>query len=200
MSESNKITVDAYEKSIEDYVKGTPQSSSERVKEWLNQGLDGLDLNSQILELGSAFGREARYVESLGYKVERTDVVQGFVELLQKEDPSAHLLNAIEDPIVGTYELIFANAVLLHFNRDETRLVLKKLLGALSDNGRIAISVKEGSGEEWLTAKISVPRFFCYWKKDEFEALLYDVGFSKVSIDINEDDSETPWLMVVAYK
>ena len=202
MSNSNKTTVESYEKAIDKYIQDTVSIPSYWVTDWLNESLRGLDHEARILEIGSAFGRDAKYIESLGYKVEKTDAVQGFISILQKEDSTAHYFNAINDEISDNYDLVFANAVFLHFTRDETESVSKKILNSLNNGGRFAISLKQGNGEEWSSRKVDNPRYFCYWQKDEIQAMLYKVGFSNVTISIDGTDikKNNIWLMIVATK
>ena len=202
MSKTNKTTLESYEKAIDKYIQSTVSVASVWVVDWLKDSLDGLTKDARIFEIGSGFGRDANYIESLGYRVERTDAAEGFISILRKDDPTAHYFNAIEDDISDSYDLIYANAVFLHFTRDEIESVIKKVFNALDDGGRLAISLKQGDGEEWSTRKVDEPRYFCYWQKDDVETLLYKVGFSKVStrIDGNDTKNNNTWLMIIAYK
>jgi hypothetical protein len=202
MSETNETTLQSYEAHIQEYVEGTPQEVTGGVRDWITASLEGLPQDAKILEFGTAFGRDAAYIEGLGYKVERTDATPGFVDLLQRNGLEARLLNAITDNIPETYDLIFADAVLLHFTRDETRQVAGKVFTALSDGGRFALSLKQGDGEDWSDAKLGAPRFFCYWNKDDIEKVLSDAGFAKV--DVGDFDSSghnnAKWLHIIATK
>jgi hypothetical protein len=58
--------------------------------------LSYLPKTAAILELGSAHGRDADYIESLGYKIYRTDAVKAFVDYLQAKNHDASVLNAID--------------------------------------------------------------------------------------------------------
>lgn len=117
MSDTNDTTVQSYDAHIQEYIDGTPQVVQGFVKSWIDTVLAGLSHDTQILEFGSAFGRDADYIESKGYKVQRTDVTPGFVTLLQSQGHQASILNAITDDLNGPYDLVFADAVLLHFTR-----------------------------------------------------------------------------------
>ena len=202
MSETNKTTLESYNAHIQEYVEGTPQEVTGGVKEWIDASLEGLPQDARILEFGTAFGRDATYIEGLGYKVERTDATPGFVDLLQSKGYDARVLNAITDDIPGEYDLIFADAVLLHFTRDETRRVAEKVFSALNNGGRFAISLKQGDGEDWSDAKLGAPRFFCYWNKDNIEQVLSEAGFPNVSVgDFDSSGhNNAKWLHIIATK
>jgi len=88
----------------------------------------------------------------------------------------------LTDDFVTSYDLIFANAVFLHFTPEELRKVLKKTYANLIENGILAFSVKHGDGEEWTNEKVGNPRYFCYWKADIIQLLLASTGYELVSV------------------
>lgn len=201
MVRANQKTLNSYEDNVQSYIDRTPHEVSGGVKKWIDLSLSGLSREAMILELGSASGRDAAYISSKGYSVECTDATKGFVSYLQNHGFSARLYNALTDTLSGDYDLILANAVLLHFTREEMALVIAKMLSALKNGGRFAFSLKQGTGEAWSDEKIGAPRFFCYWEQGAVKRLLKTTGFSKWVID---DDgtghSNAKWLHVVAYK
>jgi SAM-dependent methyltransferase len=203
MSDTNDTTVQSYDAHIQDYIDGTPQLVEGFLQGWIDKVLADLPRDAKILEIGSAFGRDADYIEGRGYKVERTDVTSGFVRLLQEKGHEARLLNALVDDLGGGYDLLFADAVLLHFTRDETKSVIDKAYSALSNNGRFAFSLKNGEGEEWSDTKLNAPRYFCYWTKETIQPLLEQAGFT--SLQITDDctatvGSKAEWIHIVAVK
>ena len=135
MEETNKQTLDAYESGVQQYIQHTPNSRGAVVEHWINVSLEGVHKESKILEIGSAFGRDASYIESRGYHVDKTDATSSFVDILKEKDPSSRLLNIVTDEIDDTYDLVIANAVLLHMNNDETKLVIDKVHRALNAGG-----------------------------------------------------------------
>lgn len=163
MNDSNHQTIQSYEAHVQEYINGTPQDVSGIVKEWLDEAIAGLAKDAHILEFGSAFGRDAAYLQNLGYQVECTDATQAFVDLLKQKGFNARQLNAITDDLGGSYDLVLANAVLLHFTRDETKQVLQKVFAALNPGGTFAFTLKQGEGEKWSEDKLGAPRYFCFW-------------------------------------
>jgi len=204
MSNSNQQTIQAYENHVQDYISGTVQDMTDStVKSWIDEFLSGLPKTARILELGSAFGRDATYLQSLGYKVECTDATQAFVDLLNQKGFNARKLNAITDDLGGPYDLVFANAVLLHFTRDEAKQVLRKVLNALNDHGTFAFTVKQGEGEKWSKPsedKLGVPRYFCYWTEDQIREAVQEAGFTEVKTAGDQPTSHATWVQVIAQK
>jgi SAM-dependent methyltransferase len=174
---ANDATLTAYENGVEAYVSGTPAEVAGVFKTWIDKTLSLLPKGAEVFEVGSAFGRDAKYMESLGFSVQRSDAVQGFVDLLKAEGYPACLFNVLTDPFPAAYDLIFANAVFHHMGRDEMRSILKKVHRSLKDKGILSFSVKFGEGEEWSDEKVGSPRYFCYWSRQELYTLVEEAGF-----------------------
>lgn len=197
--EANQKTIDSYNAHVEEYINGTPQEISGDLGVWLDEVLSYAPKGSTILELGSAFGRDADYFESAGYKVQRTDATKAFVDLLIGQGHDAKILNAITDDFGGKYSMVFANAVLLHFTPEETSNVIRKAYSSLDLDGILAFTVKEGTGESWSEYKLNAPRYFCYWQEDNLRNVVTDAGFDVVSISQGTTEY-AEWLHVIAQK
>lgn len=133
---------------------------------------------TRILEIGSGTGKDAKYIASKGYPIELTDASQGFIDHLRTKGFEPRLLNAIEDELGENYDMIFADAVFLHFTEPELRLVLNKVHEALKPTGRLAFTLKAGEGEESTIRKMDGPRYFHFWLEDEITQILQETGFS----------------------
>jgi SAM-dependent methyltransferase len=199
MSGSNAATLRTYQERAAAYVAGTTPAVSGPVRDWIDSTLAGLAPTARIFELGSAFGRDAAYIAARGFSVECSDAVPAFVDLLRASGVSARLFDVLADPLPGPYDLIFANAVLLHFTACEFDQVLGRLAGALAPGGRLAFSLKQGHGEEWSEAKLGAPRFFRYWQPDELPPRLAAAGFADWTIKAARTGRAHPdWLYVTA--
>lgn len=195
----NQQTIQAYEGHVQEYVDGTYQGIEGDMKVWMDEFLASLSPESRILEIGSAFGRDAAYLQSKGFTVECSDGTQSFVDLLQEKGFNARKLDLINDAIDGTYDLIMANAVLLHFTREQTADVLKKVHASLKEGGMFAFTVKLGDGEEWNDAKLGVPRYFCYWQPEQLAEVVKNAGYDNV--DVQQGTTKNfQWLQVIARK
>lgn len=202
MQTANQKTLYAYESQSQAYINKTSDQVSEGLKAWLDAALSGLHEGAHIFEIGSGNGRDADYIESMGYEVECSDAAQSFVSTLLAKGFNARLHNAILDPIIGSYDLIIANAVLPHFTQEESTLVASKVLTALKPRGRFAFTLKKGEGEKWCTEKLGAPVCYHYWTTKQVETLLKNMGFSKWSICEHTPStlSTDTWLQVIAYK
>lgn len=197
----NAITLHSYQACVQKYCDSTPPIVSENLGYWLNLAVEGLPFDSRILEIGSGHGRDALYLQSLGYKVECSDAAPGFVEHLARLGLQARSLNILTDQIEGSYHLIFAIAVLLHFVPLEAERAIAKMRNALKPGGRIALCVKVGEGEEWTNAKLGLPRYFHYWSPDRLEQTLRRAGFSRFELaKTSLDERPVKWLFALARK
>lgn len=200
MSDANQQTIQSYEGHVQEYISGTPQEVSGVVKDWLDEAVTGLPKDARILELGSATGRDAVYLQNLGYAVDCTDATQAFVDLLNQKGFTARKLNAITDDLGGPYDFVLANAVLLHFTREEMKQVLHKVLAVLNKDGRFAFTLKQGDGEGWSEEKLGAPRFFCYWAEGQIREYMKEAGFTNIRVAGGKATTNALWLQVVARK
>lgn len=186
-TQDNSATLNTYEEHSQLYRESTRQVVSGDNKEWLDRVLDYLPQKAAILELGSATGRDATYLEQHGYDIMCSDAVHSFVKQLHADGHSARYIDALKDPLVGSYDLVLANMVFLHFTEPELVATLLKIRSIIKPAGLLAFSVREGTGEEWSNDKLHAPRFYKYWSQAELKQLLLDNQFDVV--DIRKGDS-----------
>lgn len=173
----NDKTIESYEANIDVYNQAAVPKIWGSVKDWADTTLKLLPPGAHVLELGSAHGRDAKYIESKGFKVDRTDAVKGFVDYMIKQGYEARVLNVLTDELGGLYDMVYANAVFLHFNQEQLKLILDKVKGSLKSNGLLAFSVKIGDGSTWSKSKIGAPRYFTYWREEPLREFLKSSGF-----------------------
>lgn len=201
MDDANKKTIESYEVSINQYIQNTPNNRGAVIEGWIDESIKDLNLDSKILEIGSAYGRDAKYIEDKGFHVEKTDATQGFVDILVEKDTTSYSLNIVTDQLNDTYDLVIANAVLLHLNNKETVEASKKIFNALNTDGTFALTLKQGEGEAWQNNKGMTQRFFNYWYKEDIVELLSNIGFVDINAWVDETDSpNATWIMIVAKK
>jgi SAM-dependent methyltransferase len=150
-----------------------------------------------ILELGTGPGWDSDYLEAKGLTVDRTDATPQFVERLRALGHDARILDARSADYGGPYDGVLADAVLLHLTRPQLEHALGAARRATRDGGILAITLKEGDGEAWSTAKLGRPRYFTYWRAEEITAVLERTKWQAIAIDHFSGRVE-PWLFVLA--
>ena len=190
-TKSNTTTLATYQEYFSNYLAGTATVASGFQERWLASLLKGLPTSANVLEIGSATGRDAAYMRDLGYDVQTSDAIDAALRELKRKGFSPIRLNVITDEIDGEYDLILASAVFLHFTEMELRIVLEKLRSHIAQEGRLAFSVKQGMGDEWSVHKMSAPRYFKYWQPDTLASLLHEYDYVIKDMRITEDNK---WL------
>lgn len=186
VADANARTLAAYEEHAQTYREQTQGLPDD---DWLRRLATDAPAGP-VLEIGSAHGRDALTLESYGRAVQRTDATLAFVDMLRADGHAAEPLNVLTDDIKGTYAAVLANAVFLHFQPGELRMVLDKVHSALVPGGLLAFSVKVGHGSEWSSHKLGVPRFFQYWQPEPLRDLVSECGFRIVGLEV---DGAEPW-------
>ena len=196
MSKENAETIEVYEKFGDKYLERNrtalindqqAQKDDIRQKELIKSFVDGLPKDAKIFEVGSAGGRDAKFIRDLGYtNITVSDVANYFLKQLKKEGFDPVKFNLIEDEFSDKYDFILCWAVLVHFTKDEAVSAIRKMYEALNDGGRIALCVKhkEGHTEDWsdFQGQIGAKRYFSYWNQDELEECIKELGFKNIKI------------------
>lgn len=149
---------------------------------------------SRVLEVGGGTGADALELGQRGYRVRRTDGAAAFVDMMRADGQAADQLNLLTDDLGGPYDLVFANAVFLHFSAEQLRGILLKAARAAP---LLAFTVREGEGAQWSTRHLDLPRHFTLWQEEPLRRLLDGTGWTPLSVS----RGETPvggWLTVLA--
>lgn len=177
MDDNQKITLETYEKNAHLYLTRTTSEVADELKEYFHSLLKDLPKNADILELGSASGRDADYIESLGYSIVRTDVVEAFVNHQKERGKDAEIFNAINGNLNKRFNLIIATASFLHFNRAQFEQAVENARNHLKTNGVLALVLKNGIGEEYSEYKMGT-RYFKYWTEEELTQCFTERNFT----------------------
>jgi 2-polyprenyl-3-methyl-5-hydroxy-6-metoxy-1,4-benzoquinol methylase len=194
---ANARTLAAYEEHVTEYLTADLPDLGPDLTKWLDAVVSPC-AQARIFEIGSGPGTIADHLISRGHRVDLTDATQAFIENLRTRGHSARRFNVLTDSVPGGYDVILANAVFLHLTREQFADVLPRLLSKLSGGGRLAFTLKQGDGEEWSTAKLGAPRYFCYWQSEPLRAALIDTGFATVQITRWTAPSGQPFLAAIA--
>lgn len=164
---------------------------------WQDRFVGLLPDGATVLEIGSGPGTDADRLESRGLRVLRSDATRAFADRLRALGRDVLDLDVRRDPLPTGLDGVFANAVLLHLDRDELADALRRLRDAMVPAGILACTVKEGDGEEWHDRKLGLPRHFVYWREAPLRAALEAAGFEVLSIE-HSNGAADDWLQVLA--
>ena len=197
-------TVRAYDASAADYRAGTSEMPAS-LRAAVGRFAALLRPGARVLEIGSGSGRDARALEEAGLSVRRTDITPAFVQLLRDSGYEADvvdpLVDDLSDPAApGTpYAGVWADASLLHVDREDLPRVLSRLADATEPGGVLFAGVKEGDGEDWsLHGNVTAPRFFTYWREEPLRSALTGAGWRVAKVERDTASRGEGWLLVVA--
>jgi 2-polyprenyl-3-methyl-5-hydroxy-6-metoxy-1,4-benzoquinol methylase len=192
MSDVNAETLRTYEQAARLYRERTARGDAEP-DDLVVLVAEHAEPGATVLEIGSGPGVDADRLEALGFAVRRTDATQAFVDLQRADGHEVDVLDVRTDDLGGPYDVVFAHAVLLHIDRGELPEVLARLRTAVRPGGLLAITLKEGDGEEWSSHKVELPRHFTYWRLEPLGAALVGVGWEPVVLE-RTSATYGPWL------
>ncbi|MCL2451677.1 class I SAM-dependent methyltransferase [Candidatus Saccharibacteria bacterium] len=138
-NENNQKTIQVYEDCAQEYIARSEAKKIHLSAPWITRSLAGLPKNAKLFEIGSATGREARLIRSLGYNIQVSDAPSAFVDYLTTIGLDPIQFDLMTDQFPDTYNYILAKATLVHFSHKEVKAALKKVFGALSGGGAIRV-------------------------------------------------------------
>jgi SAM-dependent methyltransferase len=195
-----RATVAAYDGNARDYSDAVWELN-DGVRAELDWLAGAVGAGGHVLEIGSAGGRDALALEERGLAVRRTDVTPGFVELMRSRGHDADVLDPLTDELGGPYDGVWASACLLHVARSDLATVLGRLAEATRPGGALAMSLKEGDGEEWsVHGHVRAPRLFTYWREAPLRAVLGQVGWRVQALDHGVGSNGQPWIVTRAVR
>lgn len=203
---TDRDTVQSYDSRAVEYA-----AEAAVMPEWVATEIDAfmteLGGSGRVLEIGSGGGRDALELEKRGISVRRTDISQGFVDLLRERGFKADLLDPLTDDLTDPlnpdrpYDGVWACACLIHVDRRDFPTVLRRLAEATRAGGRLHASVRDGDGESVSThGSAAVPRRYVetFWRESALRSALADAGWTVSEIRRCVGRPDDWWLSVRA--
>lgn len=192
----NEVTLATYEEAAERFRDSIPRGQNAFLIELFDLIDAHLRTGGSVLELGSGTGRDAVELERRGHRVRRTDAARSFVDMIRADGYEADQLNALTDDFGGPYDLIFADAVFMHFTPDQLAAVLRKARAAAE---LLAFTTSEGDGDEWSTRYLDLPRHFTMWQEQPLRDLLAQCGWAVLAWQRGQA-TRGGWYYVLAHR
>src|SRR5439155_26160641 len=99
---------------------------------------------------------------------------------------------------------LWVSASFLHVPRADAPATLREFRRVLKAHGTMLIVVKRGEGEAYRHNLGNMPRYFIFWREQEFDAMLRESGFDISAAWTDSPDSSTMgadwWLTRLARK
>lgn len=158
-----------------------------------------LPKQGKLLDLGCGSGRDSGYFIKQGYEVTAVDGSEVMCKCAEEflQQPVA-CMKFEELSFVEEFDGIWASASLLHVDKNNLELVVKKIAAALKPAGVLFASFKYGKEE-----RVENGRFFHDSNEEEIKELLQD-KFELLemhqSFDGRGDRNDLRWISIVARK
>ena len=192
----NAKTIKSYELNAEDYIQSRSVDEQQKFSAWIVEELSKFNKTIDIFEIGSGPGYTADYLESLGYKITRSDIVDQFIDFNRLRGKSMGKHNVITDKIHGTFEAIIAINVMQHLSIEDMKKSLAFISDGLKQDGVFIFTITSGKHDEWHDDK-GGSRYFANWQKEELADTLPKAG---LQMEYAEDIGYKNWMNIVARK
>jgi SAM-dependent methyltransferase len=156
--------------------------------------------NPFVVEIGCAYGREARYLLNKISRYIGIDICDEYIHMAQTEVVGGEFICAdvLEYEFPKGIDVVFAFASLLHLPKDEIALVLQKVARALSVGGLVFLSLKRrDSYEAEMITDDVVSRQFYYYNRETITDVL-PVGL--VEVFYAEQNRNESWFTIILQK
>ncbi len=195
---NSSTTLDYYNQNAQSFALGTV---SVDFHETQDRFLKLLDKGSLVLDFGCGSGRDTKYFQEHGMHVEAAD---GSEELCRIASDYAGipvkrmLFQELKE--TEKYDGIWACSSILHLPKQELKVVLMKMAGALKEQGVIYTSFKYGDFEGERNG-----RYFTDFTEDTFRDFVADIAeiwIEEVWItgDVRQGRNEEKWLNLIMRK
>lgn len=141
-----------------------------------------------IVDLGSGPGTYAEYFNQKGFNTLCIDNSEEMINRCLKKGLAASLMDLENLQLKSeSFHGAWAYASLVHISKSKIQDVVKNILGSLTSNGVIGLSLLEGDGERFeLNSKYpDTQRWFSYYQDQEVRNLFSSyrvVSFSRIEI------------------
>ena len=140
--------------------------------------------NARILDLGCGPGFDSAAIRQRGHRALGADLSRGMLDFARRQYPGFYIHADMRRlPFGAAFDAIWASASMLHLEPADFPVALDECFRVLNQGGHLALSLKEGQGQQWENGRFSVdaPRFFTYWTDDALDQALATAGFTTLA-------------------
>lgn len=218
MSVENKRTVEVYKKTAKEYISSSinttedeiikAERKKEKLQKFIKESFSSLKKQSKILEIGSADGENAKYIEDLGFKVTPSDIAEDFLDAIKKLNLDPIKLDIVEDEIKEKYNGVFCWRVFVHFTKEDAKKVLEKVYNILEGDGIFIFNAMNREirnvEDEWVDFEgkfhIGIDRYYNYYYQEELDNMIKLTGFNIINFHKEGGEFNNKWLVYVLKK
>lgn len=218
MSKENNDTIKVYKETAHLYLANSKEhdrldpakakKKREKLEILIKENFALLPEHSKVFEIGAGDGTNAKFIESLGYRVTASDTAKDFIEATRAQGIETIEFNAIEDSFPEKYSAVFCWRVFVHFTKDDALKIIQKVYDTLEDGGififnAINREIKE-IDNEWVDFEgeyhMGVKRYYNYFKQSELDDIIHQTNFTIKEFRKEGGEQNNKWLIYVLKK
>lgn len=193
-----------YESFAQEYASSIPRAVTGGMKEWLDRFVANISPGTEVFEVGSGTGRDAAYLESMGYHVQRSEIAAPFLRGFAQQGFDALRFDVLRDRFPGKQRAVFANSVFCHMTNRQLRAALENVYEALVPRGRLGFNTK-AAPVSWHSMvqneRLPGARYFSRWPPEKLRSEVERVGFRVLWCSERPAILRpTPWVNLVLQK
>lgn len=153
-----------------------------------------------VLEIGCAYGREAKYILSKTDKYIGVDISDEFIKMAKEEITNGTFVqyDIMEYEFPDGIDVVFAFASLLHNSKEDINLLLRRVHKALNKKGLIFLSLKmKPEYSEAIETDNQTSRRFYYYNRETINDISKDL-FKEIYY--SEQSRDVSWFSIILQK
>jgi ubiquinone/menaquinone biosynthesis C-methylase UbiE len=192
-------TIQAYNEEAENYDLGTKDFWDKFPRTFFDKFIELT--KGKVLDIGSGPGRDGLMLKQNGLDITCLDASEAMIKLCQDKG----LLGIVGDFSALSFEDesfdgIWSYTAWLHVPKTEIDQAVNEAARVLKPGGILGLGMIEGQNELYrVTAKVTVPRWFSFYTKEELEELLQKHGFEILYFETFKPESKN-YLNFIAKK
>lgn len=195
-------TIDTYNKFAKEYKKRYINvGDGSKLEPSLIKFISLLGKPSNILDIGSGAGFDAKYLSNQGFNVTSIDLSAEFIKIAKKVAPKVTFVKMdMRDMSFDNniFDGVWSSATLVHLPKNEISSVLLTINKILKPNGIFYVDFKQGVGEKYVTNDgkdnlSGAKRYFSYYSQNEVSELLTKSGFKILEYFVRTNRENT-WM------
>lgn len=174
----------------------------------IKESFSNLPKNAKVFEIGSGEGKNAKFMQDLGFNVIASDTADDFIEATRKLGVNTIQFDALEDDFSEKYSGMFCWRVFVHFTKEDAKKIIQKAYNALEDNGIFIFNAinreTKNVDNEWVDFEgeyhMGVERYYNYFSEEDFNDIINKTDFKIEKFYKEGGDNNNKWLICVLKK
>lgn len=218
MSEENKKTLEVYKQTAHVYLDNSNKHDKlniinakykrDKLEKLIKVSFSSLPKHAKVFEIGSGDGKNAKFIENLGFKVTASDTADAFIKATRSQRLNTIKFNAIEDNFSEKYFAIFCWRVFVHFTKRDALKVIQKVYNNLENGGIFIFNAINREfkkiDNEWVDFEgeyhMGVERYYNYFYQKDLDNIIKQTKFKIESFDKEGGVNNNKWLVYVLKK